>query len=230
VIQFKLTPQARALLAYVLPFGLFIVGTALEGLEILQPWLPITYTLKIALVFLALLWGRQAYPPWNGQGVILGLLLGLIGGIVWIALCTWNLERLIIPYLPEWLQPGPRTGGNPFEAPYLGSSFVVIRLLGLIVIVPWMEELFWRGFLNRFLIHEDWQKVPWGRFTPASFTIVTLLFVAVHPEWTAAIVWGVGINLLLWWTKNLWVCMAAHAGSNAVLGYYILAYQQWQLW
>jgi CAAX prenyl protease-like protein len=218
------------LAAYVLPFALFIAGTALEGLEAVKPWYSLAYLCKISLVLGALLGGRSYYPSWNTQGLLWGLLAGLIGGVLWIILCTWNVESLIVPYLPGWAQPGPRTGGNPLIDPWLGGLFVAVRLLGLVIVVPWMEEVFWRGFLNRFLIHENWQTVPLGKFTPMSFAVVTLLFVAVHPEWTAALVWGIGINLVLMWTRNIWACVATHAGSNAVLGFYILTYEQWQLW
>jgi CAAX prenyl protease-like protein len=220
----------QELAAYVLPFAVFIAGTAVEGLEILSPWYSLAYFAKIVLVLAALVWGRRFYPTWNSNGLLWGLLAGLIGGVLWIILCTWNLESGIIPYLPGWAQPAARTGKNPHADPFMAELFTALRLLGLIVVVPWMEELFWRGFLNRFLIHENWQTVPFGKFTPMSFAVVTLLFVAVHPEWTAAVVWGIGINLVLMWTRNIWACVAAHAGSNAVLGFYILTYEQWQLW
>ncbi|MFT3878523.1 MAG: CPBP family glutamic-type intramembrane protease [Gemmatales bacterium] len=80
------------------------------------------------------------------------------------------------------------------------------------------------------LFNEHWPTVPWGKITPFSMTIVTLFFVLSHPEWTAALVWGLGIMLVYWYTRNLWACVVAHAASNAVLGYYILAHQQWHLW
>ncbi len=235
----------RPLLAFVLPFVVFAIGTALEGITTLRPWYPWLYTLKIAAVLGLLCWGLPHYPRWNGRSVVLGFILGSLGGILWIALCTWNLESWLLPQLAnqfadwfneprwrEWLKLSDRSAYNPFSelGGAFGWIFTPIRLFGLIVVVAWMEELFWRGFLNRFLIHENWQQVPWGKFTLLSFSVITIAFVAVHPEWTAALVWAIGINVVLIWTRNLWACVAAHAGSNAVLGYYILVYQQWHLW
>lgn len=231
--------------AYVLPFVVFMVLTALEELSFLKPWYPLLYGIKVAAILGVLWWGRKYYPAWSWRGMGIGLIFGLVGGVGWIVLCTWNIEQQLLPdllttvgdwlnmpSLREWIKPGSRLGYNPFVdlSPAAAWSFTAVRLIGLVIAVPLMEELFWRGFLNRFMIEEDWQRVPWGRFTPASFIVVTLAFVAVHVEWTAALAWGIGINLVFYFSRNIWACIVAHAASNAVLGYYILAYEQWQLW
>lgn len=231
--------------AYVLPFVVFMVFTVIEGMEIVKPWYVILYGVKIAAIFGVLWWSRQYYPGWSGRGIISGLIFGLLGGVAWIALCIWSIEKDVLPIilttvggwinvpdLAEWIKPGTRGNYNPFSdlTPVAAWSFTVVRLIGMIVAVPLLEELFWKGFLNRYIIDERWQSVAWGRFTRLSFTIVTLAFVSVHTEWTAALVWGVGINLVFLYTRNLWACIVAHAASNAVLAYYILVYQQWHLW
>ena len=46
---------------------------------------------------------------------------------------------------------------------------------------------------------------------------LTIAFVAVHTEWTAALVWGVGINLMFLYTRNLWACVVAHAAIDDVI-------------
>ncbi len=93
-----------------------------------------------------------------------------------------------------------------------------------------MEEIFWRGFLARYLIKEQFTTVPQGVFTPASFAIVTALFVAVHPELLAATAWGVLINLLYRQTANVWACVVMHGVTNALLGAWILKTGDWRLW
>jgi membrane protease YdiL (CAAX protease family) len=231
--------------AYALPFGLFMLGLVVEGLQAAKPYYPYVHGAKLLAVTLAIVWGWRYYPRFELRGMTLGLVLGVVGGIVWIVLCTWNFEQRVMPELvdalatwwnwPElrdWIKPASRMAYDPFTQ--LGQPggwlFSVVRLYGLVLVVPVMEELFWRGFLNRWLQEDDWQRVPWGRFTRSSFTIVTLLFVLAHTEWTAALVWGLGINVVLIRTRNLWACVVAHAASNAVLGYYVLTYEQWRLW
>ena len=62
---------------------------------------------------------------------------------------------------------------------------VALRFLRLAVVVPWLEEIFWRGFLLRFLIKEDFLSLPFGAWTPLSFGVVVLGFTFEHgrPDW-----------------------------------------------
>ncbi len=235
----------KPFLAYVLPFLFFGVFTSVEGLDSLKGYFTPIYVLKVIAVLGALWWGRRYYPVWSWNGVGLGLLVGIVGGIIWIVLCKWNFEQLVLPgivaklaewfnmpALEEWIKPASRTAYQPFAdgASAAAYGFLLIRLIGMVIVVPIMEELFWRGFLIRIIIDERWQQVPLGKLTRASVIIVTIAFVAVHAEWTAALVWILMIHWLYWKTKNLWACVIAHAASNAVLAAYILAYEQWQLW
>jgi membrane protease YdiL (CAAX protease family) len=56
------------------------------------------------------------------------------------------------------------------------------------------EEIFWRGFLMRFVC--DWEgdfwKQPFGRADWRSYVIVTLVFMLAHgsPDRAAALVYG----------------------------------------
>jgi CAAX prenyl protease-like protein len=80
------------------------------------------------------------------------------------------------------------------------------------------------------LIDERFSRVPMGTFTFFSFAVVTLLFAVVHPEILAAIVWGAGINGLLYQTRNLWACVVGHGVTNFLLGVYVLQSGHWELW
>ena len=57
---------------------------------------------------------------------------------------------------------------------------VTLRFLRLVIIVPLLEEIFWRGFLLRYLINEEFTKVPLGGFSWFSFGIVTAGFCLEH--------------------------------------------------
>src|SRR4051812_30565011 len=93
----------KPLAAYVLPFALYLAGLAVEGLEIGKPFYPYVYAGKVLAVTLALVWGFRYYPRLDTQGVILGLLLGLLGGVIWIVLCTWSIEQRVLPLVADWL-------------------------------------------------------------------------------------------------------------------------------
>jgi hypothetical protein len=161
------------------------------------------------------------------------VLVGVLGIVLWIGLSELRLEEQISKYLPGWLRPEPRVGFNPFQElkqPLAVWGFVIVRLLGLVVLVPLVEELFWRGFLIRWLISPEWEEVPIGQFSGVSFLGVTLLFTLAHPEWLAAAVYCALLNGLLYWKKDLWCCIVAHGVSNLLLGIYVLAMGAWRLW
>jgi CAAX prenyl protease-like protein len=192
------------------------------------------YTAAVVIVGVATFWllyGRGLLRP--HLRVAAGIIVGLVGIALWIVICQLAWDEHISALLPSWLRPGPRVAFNPFSAiadPAARWGFVVARFTGLTVLVPVAEELFWRGFLARWLISPDWQTQPLGRFTPFSFVGVTFLFTLAHPEWLAAAVYCVLLNLLLMWTRDLWNCVVAHGVSNLVLGIYVVATESWQLW
>lgn len=225
-----MSENRKQLFAFVGPFAVFMVMTWLEGRPELKPHYPFVYPAKIALVCIVLFAGRKLWPPFASRGLLLGVLVGAVGLPVWVLLAKVDLLSLLPEPIGGWIA-GSRSGLDPteFDGPTLGA-IITVRLLGLALVVPLMEELFWRGFLMRFFIAEPFQKVPIGTYTRSSFIIVTLAFVAAHPEIVAALVWGAAINVLLYRTKNLWACMAMHATTNALLGAYILATGSWHLW
>jgi len=220
----------RYLIAYALPFAIFMVMTAVESTSIVL--YPFVYVVKIALVCAALAVGRKLWPKFERKGLPLGVVVGAVGLPVWVFLSKIDLSAHLPASISDWLI-GKRSGGVglfDMQPPAFMYVMFAIRLFGLAVVVPVMEELFWRGFLMRFLIAEPFQKVAIGTYTRGSFVIVTVLFTLVHPEILAALVWGAAINLLLYRTKNLWACVAMHATTNALLGVYILKTGAWELW
>lgn len=222
-------PTIPSIVAYVLPFALYLGLTQVPYSD--YPWLYAVVVAVVGAVTLGLLRGRQLLRP--HRHVAAGIAVGLVGIALWIPLSLAEWEKPLIALLPSALQPGPRTGFDPFTkiaSPVGQWAFVAVRLVGLAVLVPVVEELFWRGFLARWLIDADWEKQELGKFTPFSFAVVTLLFALAHPEWLAAAVYGVLLNGLLWWKRDLWHCVVAHGVSNLVLGVYVVAAQAWQLW
>jgi hypothetical protein len=106
------------------------------------------------------------------------------------------------------------------------------RFLRLVVVVPLVEEIFWRGFLLRYLVHEDFMRVPFGQFTWLSFGVVTLGFTFEHAraDWPAAALAGALYNLVAYRTRSLSACVLAHAITNLSLGLYVLRTGQLGFW
>ncbi len=144
--------------------------------------------------------------------LLLPILIGVIGIVAWICVTKLQTERAISAYLPEWLQPGERKAFDPYneiKSEWLRFVFVAARVTGLAIVVPIIEELFWRGFLMRWLINDNWKAVPMGAFSLVSFWSVVLLFALVHVEWMAATLYGAMLGGYMCWKKDLWGCVVA---------------------
>jgi hypothetical protein len=151
-----------------------------------------------------------------------------------LAATAAGIVVLVLWILPEGLYPllGARAPFDPFRALPRGQAFVWIgvRLLGAAVVVPFVEEFFWRGFLIRWLVRSDFRTVPLGTFTWYSFLATVLLFAVEHDRWLAGLIAGVVYNLLYYRTRSLKACILAHGVTNLGLGVYVLATARWGLW
>ncbi len=131
--------------------------------------------------------------------------------------------------------PSNETGFDPsiFRGnPLLFYSVVGVRFIRLTIIVGFVEEIFWRGFLLRFLVKDDFESVPPGTFTWLSFLVVTAGFCLEHgfADYPAAILSGALFNLVYYRTRSLGSCILAHAVANFLLGIYIMRTGQWGFW
>ncbi|MBV5305359.1 MAG: CAAX prenyl protease-related protein [Desulfobulbaceae bacterium] len=217
---------------FILPFALYLVLVQISSHA--SSYYPLVYTVGVVMV------GAATFYMVYGKGIIKihsnivsGIIAGIIGIVAWIFICQLQLEQAFIRFLPEWLQPEGRVAFNPFQSiahPVGQWGFVVVRLLGLSVLVPLVEEIFWRGFLLRWVISPNWQDQKIGVFTMKSFLWVTFLFTLAHPEWLAAAVYCSLLNILLYWRRDLWNCIVAHGTSNLILGVYVISSGTWELW
>ena len=135
----------------------------------------------------------------------------------------------------EFFRAAPRTDG--FDPAFFGNDWrwwanTIPRWLRLVVVVPLLEEIFWRGFLLRYLIREPFEDVPFGAFSWASCAWVTLFFGLAHwgPDFWPALITGALYNAVAYRTRSLSSCVLAHAVTNLLLGIYICKTGQWGFW
>ena len=100
------------------------------------------------------------------------------------------------------------------------------------VVVPLVEEIFWRSLLLRYLISEKFETVPFGTFSWMSFAVVAVAFALSHQkaDWPAALLTGVLYNLVACRSKSLTSCVVTHALTNLALGLWIVATKEWGFW
>ena len=216
----------RQIVPYVVPIFVFLIFTNLEGYLPGPAWYPLAYTLKVVVVaFLAFLYRRtwadfRPVPPI--PAIALAVMTGLGVFVLWIKLEGWYPA---LPFL------GKRTGFDPQTLSAAWKPpFLTVRFLGLVVLVPLVEELFWRSFLIRWLIEPNFLKVPIGQVTPTAAAITSAVFALSHPEWLPALLTGLLWAWLLWQTRSLWACLISHAIANLALGIHVLATGDWKYW
>lgn len=220
----------KKLIAYTLPMGLFIVLLALNSLfkkidnsfwlSSAEYWL---YPLQTLLCGGLLYWFRREYPLHRPVRISFGLALGVIVFILWISpQAFFGFAARVDGFDPEIFS----------SQPALYWITVIFRFLRLVVVVPLIEEIFWRGFLLRYLINEKFYNVPFGTFSWLSFAVVTVLFGFSHSsaDWGAALVTGMLYNAVAYRTKSLTTCVVTHAVTNLLLGLWIMHTKEWGFW
>jgi uncharacterized protein len=234
-------------LPYVLPLAVFLLFNSIEPSATggensswpLEPHhYPLVYTAKIAAVIAALVVVWPVYRKFPFGITPLGILVGLVGGVLWIVLCHVDWEERLLPAigLGSFLGEGARVGYNPLEAlsdtPAWMYAFLAIRFVGLALLVPIIEEFFLRGFLMRFVSATDWEKVPFGAASTMALIVGTIFPLLTHPlsEAFAVIVWFSLVTWLMLRTRNIWDCVIAHAITNLMLGIYVVSTGDWHLW
>jgi hypothetical protein len=127
------------------------------------------------------------------------------------------------------------TGWNPREQFGQGSALawlcIVMRIAGSTLVVPPIEEVFYRSFLYRYLANARFQAMPFNQFHALSFTVTCAAFGLAHPErWVAAILCGVAFQGLVLRKNRLGDAMTAHATTNFLLGAWVVWQGQWHYW
>jgi CAAX prenyl protease-like protein len=191
---------------------------------------PFTYVAKTLIVAGMLIAFRRAYTAIKWDYWWLGVLVGVIGIFQWVGMQLWLQEHFAM------FRPDPDKVVDPtqmFASPTLSYAFIGFRwIAGAVLLVPVMEELFWRDYLWRQIIAPaNFKLAAVGEWSWVAFIGVSLAFATVHGNWwPTAIVWGLLIGTLLALTKSLGACIVAHAVTNLLLGSYVLVTRDWSFW
>jgi CAAX prenyl protease-like protein len=185
---------------------------------------PLAYIVKAIAVTAALLIFRGPLTDiqFSARVIAPSVVLGLVVCVLWI-----GIDRLIAyPHL------GSRTAFDPTPLRETGLwlPFLVTRFYGLVLMVPVMEEVFWRSFLVRYLTRPDFQQLPIGTFSASALWIMVAASALAHPEWLVAAITSLAYAFWLRRTRSLFSVIVAHATTNAALGCYVFATGSWQYW
>jgi CAAX prenyl protease-like protein len=241
-------------LAHVVPFGVFmafmfllmLVGGLVEWKHPDAPWwqqdpAQMIYPIQTLATLAVLFHYRRLYTfDWSWKASLAGILFGAVGIGFWLLPShlydAWGMTGPT-EGIPKWLGLADRREGfNPgiFEHPLAYGSSLALRFLRAVLVVALVEEIFWRGFLMRFLLDRegDYWKQPFGRHRWLSYFVVTGLFMAAHApvDYAGALVYGSLTYLLCVWSKSLGACVVMHGTANFLMGIYIMATGKYGLW
>jgi CAAX prenyl protease-like protein len=215
------------ILSRVLPFAVYMAFLAIEGAVAAQwpghdgRWI---YPVKVGAVTLLLWLYRQQYrelcvrPDARWVGMVAPA-LGAVVFVLWI-----NLDA-------GWLSLGGGPGYDPRDAGgAIRWDLALPRLAGAALVVPVMEELFWRSFLLRWIDKPDFLALEPMRITLRALLIASALFGLEHNLWLAGIVAGLAYGWLYRASGNLWAPVVAHATTNLMLGVWVLSTASWSFW
>ena len=223
-------------LARVAPFAIFLVLTFAQDYlgESGRYWVYFAKTLLGAWMIWAV---RAVVQEMRWKIGWEGLVVGVAVFVMWVGIDGHY------PPLNELLQKiGFATkksdGGagvwNPFRqfgaGSFLAWFFIVVRIAGSSLVVPPLEEVFFRSFVYRYIAKTDFQSVPLGAFLWMPFVVTSLLFGFEHHQWLAGILCGFAYQGLVIWKKRLGDAITAHAITNLLLGVWVVWKEAWQFW
>lgn len=219
-------PPAARTMEWVGPFAVFALWLLVDKyIPIVNPWRELLRdtVLAAAIVGFSRRVVPRSAPQWLGS-----IAIGLGVCAIWIA-----PDALIPGWRSHWLFQNAITGHvrNSIAPRELTPLMLVLRTARAALLVPVLEELFWRGWLPRWLQSARFERVPLGQYTPLAFWATALLFAAEHgPFWEVGLICGIIYN---WWmrrTRSLGDLMLTHAVTNLALSLYVIATGRWAFW
>lgn len=202
---------------------LMLRGSLPDGGALDPRWV---YGLSVLIVGGALLWfwkdygelARQNLPDLQQTLWSVGVGLAVFG--LWIQLDA------------PWMQLGEATASFvPLDAQgRLDWPLIALRWVGAALLVPVMEELFWRSFLMRWIAHPQFERVDPRQAGLRAIVLSTFVFMLAHTLWLAAIVAGLAYAWLYVRSGKLWTAVIAHAVTNGALGLWVIKTGRWEFW
>ena len=204
--------------ARIAPFALFIAFVAVPH----GPWVTAVRALAVAAV-LAIFWRRytELRDPPRGElrEWLIAIAVGFAVFLAWI-----HLDR-------GWMAFDGGPGFDPRRPDgTIDWTLAGLRLFGLALVVPVMEELFWRSLVMRWIDARDFLAMDPRRASWRAFVISSALFASEHSLWLAGLVAGLGYSWVYLRSGNLWMPIVSHAITNGTLGLWILATGNWRFW
>jgi CAAX prenyl protease-like protein len=219
-------PDRASPIAWVGPFAVFMLWLAIDGLLPLRN--PAKEIARDLVLVAALVGFSRRVIPRRVEHWVASVAVGAAVFALWVA------PDLLLPgWRDHWLFQNGITGQlkTSIAPAELTTVMLVLRTTRAALLVPVLEELFWRGWLPRWLQNTRFERIPLGQYTRFAFWATAVLFALEHgPFWEVGLLSGIVYN---WWmgrTRSLGDLMLAHGVTNLLLSAYVIASGRWTFW
>ncbi len=214
--------QSSPLLVRVAPFAVFALLTLGQGRfgDAAQYWI---YALKTAIGAWLLWLVRSHIEEMRWRFSWEAVLTGVLVFVAWVGL---DGHYPALDGRDGRFNPVRSFGHNSAAA----WTFISIRLLGSSLVVPPLEEIFYRSFLYRFIRCHEFLRIPLERFHWKAFLATGVIFGAAHFEWLPGILCAFAYQGLVCWKKRLGDAISAHAITNLLLGLWVVSRDAYHFW
>jgi len=217
------------ILPRVLPFAIYIFflalsdylplllnGLSIGTLSFDSKWL---YLVRVMSVLAALLYFWRGYIELTTKPALIDFVHAVLAGL--LVFLVW-----ILPY-PAWAGVNNHLQAVDIEQDVLWLSS---RLIGAALIVPVMEEIFWRSFVMRWIDNKNFLNISPKSVSLFALVVSAGVFASAHHLWIAGLLAGLVYGALYIKYKNLWTPIIAHSVTNSVLGIWVMLTGNWQYW
>jgi CAAX prenyl protease-like protein len=202
-----------------LPFAIWVGITVLAifGGNDMKFW---SYMLKVA-VGCWVVWEMRRFIPeirWTFSWPAVAM--GIAVFAIWVGLDPYYPKiELLIKDTPDSIwDPFARFGDSSTVAWVL----IVIRIFGMTVLVPPIEEAFYSSLVYRYIVKYDFTKVALNHFDGVALVLCALMFGFMHFQWLPGILCGLAYQWLVLRRGHLGDAITAHAITNFLLGVYVV--------
>lgn len=228
--------QFPAYLPRVAPFAIYMLFVAINEILVLLPGTStllsqenqtLLYPVKICFTAAAMIYFYKHYKEirWRELRQLSSSVLSISIGIAVFGAWIYLTQPWAVLNMPQaTFTPLAAADGLP------RITLIAVRLTGAALVVPVIEELFWRSFLIRYLQKTDFTSLPVGSISPLAFFGTAIIFALEHQSIAAGFLAGLAYNFIYWRTGSIAQCILSHAMTNLLLGFYVIKYGHWWFW
>ena len=144
--------------------------------------------------------------------------IGIVIFLIWIV------------FVPDSAEKSQEFASTLFSVSWIGiSGWMIFRIIGAVIIVPFTEELAFRGFLLPYLENVLSTFTAPVRLVGATL-ISSAIFGSLHGSWLAGTLAGIGFAAAKYHRGQLFDAIFAHMIANLLLVAYVIIGTHWSYW